>query len=87
MQTIQEIYNGDLDKSIREFLNQVTYPETPVRPRKPSGETSVDYANYAKELEVYEKQKLQFLSEKGRYLAVREGLEDELRLFLIELSG
>jgi len=87
MQTIQEIYNGDLDKSIREFLNQVTFPETPVKPRKPVGSASTEWAEYAKELAVYEEQMIHYRQERDEAQRVLYGLEEELRLFLIELSG
>lgn len=87
MKTIQEIYNGELDKSIREFLNQVTFPETPVKPRLPQKGDSAEYAEYAKELAVYEEKMIHYRQESGEAQRVLYGLEEELRLFLIELSG
>ena len=89
MKTIQEIYDNsdNLYQAINDFLAQVTYPETPVRPRKPSGDTAAVYAEYAEKLAVYEEQMLHYRYERDQALAVKSQLEDELSLFLIELSG
>lgn len=87
MKTIQEIYDGNLDQSIRTFLNQVTFPETPVKPRGPIKGDSAGYAEYAKELEVYEQKMITYRREVEEAKSVKRSLEEELRLFLIELSG
>lgn len=87
MKTIQEIYNGNLDQSIREFLGQVKFPEAPVKPRSPQKGTSSDYAEYAKELAIYEESMIHYRRERDESTSILYSLEDELRLFLIELSG
>lgn len=87
MKTIQEIYDGNLDQSIRTFLNQVTFPETPVKPRGPIKGDSAGYAEYAKKLSAYEDEMLYYRRERGEAQRILYGLEEELRIFLIELSG
>jgi len=87
MKTIQEIYNGDLYQSIQEFLGQVKFPEAPVKPRSPQKGTSSDYAEYAKELAFYEESMIHYRRERDESTSILYSLEDELRLFLIEISG
>lgn len=87
MKTIQEIYEYDLGQAIREFLDQVKFPETPVKPRGPIKGDSAEYAEYAKELAIYEEKMIHYRQERGEAQKVLYGLEDELRLFLIEHSG
>ena len=90
MKTIQEIYTETgnmLSHTINAFISQVSYPETPVKPRLPQKGDSADYAEYAKELAVYEEQMIHYRQERGEAKRVLYGLEEELRLFLIELSG
>lgn len=87
MKTIQEIYDGNLDQSIRAFLAQVTFPEHPGPVRKPISSASTEWAEYAKELAAYEEQMLHYRHERGEAQRMLYGLEESLRLFLIELSG
>ena len=90
MQTIQEIYEETgnmLSHTINSFISQVSYPEKPVKPRTPMTGGSGDYAEYAKELAVCEEQMIHSRQERDEAQRILYGLEEELRLFLIELSG